>query len=158
MILPNINCWASSCSTENAPEGWRSEVLTIPISCPPTVLREAMKEKRIPGVPPYSEIKFTPPTEGMPVISIPHELCPSSRHIDYKMCGKEILKFLSQVLRISGIGMVYLCFHIIQFTLIYSKSRFPLCVCLSLFLCLSLYVYVCACARVKRAREQAHAK
>ncbi|PVD21787.1 hypothetical protein C0Q70_17588 [Pomacea canaliculata] len=104
MILPNINCWASSCSTENAPEGWRSEVLTIPISCPPTVLREAMKEKRIPGVPPYSEIKFTPPTEGMPVISIPHELCPSSRHIDYKMCGKEILKFLSQVLRISGIG------------------------------------------------------
>ncbi|PVD21788.1 hypothetical protein C0Q70_17589 [Pomacea canaliculata] len=64
--LPDINCWASSCSTDNAPEGWRSEVLTIPISCPPAVLREAMKEKRIPGVPPYSEIKFTPPTEGMP--------------------------------------------------------------------------------------------
>ncbi|XP_025113440.1 uncharacterized protein LOC112575676 isoform X2 [Pomacea canaliculata] len=104
MCLPNIHCWASSCSTDNAPEGWRSEVLTIPISCPPDVLREAMKEKRIPGVLPYSESRFTSPTKGMPVISISHHYCASNSHIDYKMCGNEILRFLSQALRISGIG------------------------------------------------------
>ncbi|XP_025113098.1 uncharacterized protein LOC112575439 isoform X2 [Pomacea canaliculata] len=103
VCLPDINCWASSCSSKYAPGGWRSEVLTVPISCPPAVLREAMKEERIPCIPPYTARKFTPPTEGMPVRLSLHTFCVSSEEINYKNCGTKIVNFLSEALRISGI-------------------------------------------------------
>lgn len=48
-------------------------------------------------------------TEGVPVMYINHRYS-SNKSIDYKKYGKEILKCLSQTLRISGIGMIYLCF------------------------------------------------
>lgn len=107
--LPDIYCWASSCSTENTPKDWRSEILTVPISCPPSVLQEMAKENPIPGVVPYSESKFTSPTEGMPVMHIKHSYS-SAKHIDYEQCGKNILNVLSQALRISCMGTIYLCF------------------------------------------------
>lgn len=107
IIFPNLHLWLAICDSNMLPLGWKGKPLNIPFSCPSSVIREAWKERR-------EELYLTTynllPTDGLPVKNIYHR---DRGHTDKEprdcqACGQEIVRFLTQDLRVANQGIV--CF------------------------------------------------
>ncbi|XP_025113468.1 uncharacterized protein LOC112575704 [Pomacea canaliculata] len=101
MQVPRLHFWAASCYHIMIPGAWSSEFLTRPLRCPPVVVREVEKDKKIAQhqfVQPYTQRGIPDHTDGPPVKVLYHRPFQddhSPTHpADCVTCGREVASFL----------------------------------------------------------------
>lgn len=103
--MPDLHMWVASCRSDIAvPQGWRGKPLNVPLSCPPSVIREVWKDE---DIAPYSTSIRLLPTDGLPVKNIHHMVQghKAKEPRDCEACGEEIAKFLTQTRHVTGLCM-----------------------------------------------------
>ncbi|XP_025112361.1 uncharacterized protein LOC112575050 isoform X1 [Pomacea canaliculata] len=99
----DLHLWAASYSMDFTPMGRDVHIFRAPLSCPPTVLRKVLQEEDTFGEMQYSESQYLSLTDGVPVKDFAHKRVEmKGKHI-CDSCGEEIVKFLKESLRISGV-------------------------------------------------------
>lgn len=117
--LPDLHLWLAICSSDMAPSGWTGKSLSIPFSCPPSIIRETCKETQLTLYFTQSNLLLT---DGLPVKNVYHT---GQGHMgkeprDCTTCGQEIIRFLTRDLRVANQGNVSLLFVSIHCKLIFT--------------------------------------